>query len=121
MGPYIFSLAPGVHLSIRNFLDYLNCSALPGFGAGLCSPHVYAALLHAGATAQQMGPLKSGKDFGIVMGRLGCAAVSTSLDSPQAGDVAVIQATSRNPSGHVQVWTGSYWISDWKQTNVSAP
>ncbi|OOS07878.1 CHAP domain-containing protein [Moraxella cuniculi DSM 21768] len=35
---------------------------------------------------------------------------------PQAGDVAVFNRTAKNPHGHIQIYDGKDWISDFRQS-----
>jgi hypothetical protein len=89
---------------------------------GECSAHVYAALQKAYG-GQIRTPRPSGGKFGKVMTEVGCAQISTPPVDYNAslGDVMVIQPTTQNPSGHVQVWTGKHWTSDFDQVGRSAP
>ncbi len=38
---------------------------------------------------------------------------------PQVGDVAVFNRTSRNPHGHIQIYDGNQWVSDFRQPKFS--
>ncbi|OOS22938.1 CHAP domain-containing protein [Moraxella pluranimalium] len=38
---------------------------------------------------------------------------------PQVGDVAVFNRTSRNPHGHIQIYDGNQWVSDFRQNKFS--
>lgn len=39
--------------------------------------------------------------------------------TPQVGDVAVFNRTSRNPHGHIQIYDGAQWVSDFVQPKFS--
>lgn len=38
---------------------------------------------------------------------------------PQVGDIAVFNRTSKNPHGHIQIYNGSIWVSDFRQPKFS--
>lgn len=38
---------------------------------------------------------------------------------PQVGDVAVFNRTAKNPHGHIQIYNGSMWVSDFNQPKFS--
>lgn len=39
--------------------------------------------------------------------------------SPQVGDLVHWSATSKHPYGHIQIWNGSKWVSDFVQNRIS--
>jgi RHS repeat-associated protein len=110
-------------INIAALVNYLNCNALPGFGQGQCSKYVYQGL--SAASANFHGKLNpAGGKFGPLLQRIGCPVLSPPPPigyDPKPGDVMVIQPTSKNPSGHVQVWAGDIWISDHIQNGSSKP
>jgi len=59
------------------------------------------------------------KDYGPFLVRLGFSQIPKD-STLQPGDIMVLQP-GLNPSGHVQVWDGSRWVSDFVQaTNRTA-
>jgi cell wall-associated NlpC family hydrolase len=50
---------------------------------------------------------------------LGAAVIDPTGYQPQQGDLVVYDGNPRHPSGHVQMYDGSQWISDFKQKHVS--
>lgn len=38
---------------------------------------------------------------------------------PQVGDVVVFNRTAKNPHGHIQIYNGNQWISDFRQNKFS--
>jgi hypothetical protein len=96
-----------------------------------CGVHVREAV-EAGTGATLPRP-KSGaaKDFGKPLEHIGFVPIVTTKKgadyhsgngyTPEEGDVAVIQGTSKSPSGHTAIYTGKdengkeVWVSDFKQ------
>ncbi|MGF6983416.1 signal peptidase I [Paraburkholderia atlantica] len=56
---------------------------------------------------------RSAKDYGPSLAHAGFRAVSTT--APQKGDVIVIDGINLHPHGHLAMYDGQYWISDFKQ------
>ncbi|WLI90647.1 CHAP domain-containing protein [Massilia sp. R2A-15] len=102
--------------NVSIFATHLRKSAVSGFGRGLCARYVRQALEDGGADTA--GHPVSAKDWGPTLLRIGFQPIDiASIDGfvPQKGDVAVIQATSAHPHGHIQGFDGKNWISDFVQ------
>jgi hypothetical protein len=54
------------------------------------------------------------KDYGPFLEKNGFIRISDENYSPQKGDMVVFQP-GPNPYGHIQVWNGSTWVSDFIQ------
>lgn len=52
------------------------------------------------------------------MAKLGFKNIPTTNYRPQVGDVVVFNRTPKNPHGHIQIYSGSQWISDFKQSGM---
>lgn len=57
-------------------------------------------------------------DTNGIMSDLGFAKIDPS-NKPLPGDVEVFGRTSHNPHGHIQVYNGKYWVSDFHQSGGS--
>jgi hypothetical protein len=55
-------------------------------------------------------------DYGESLLHSGFKVVSDKSLEP--GDVAVFQASPTSPYGHVQIFTGTIWVSDYKQSSI---
>lgn len=98
---------------------HIESSALAG-SSGRCATYVRAALVAGGldtsgnpVSAKSYGPFLKGKGFSLVEVK--------DLDKfqPQKGDIAVIQDyEGGSPHGHIAMWSGSAWYSDFKQRDV---
>lgn len=83
-----------------------------------CARYVREAIEQGGGTT--IGRTESAKDYGPLLERAGFSQVATdgSIDAyrPQAGDVAVFQnTTGTSDAGHMQMYNGSRWVSDFRQ------
>lgn len=67
--------------------------------------------------ARIYGPALENAGFTPVVSDVQPASYPPSGYEPKAGDVAVIQATSRNPDGHMAMYNGERWVSDYPQSN----
>ena len=79
-----------------------------------CGRYVRFAL-EAGGFAPTAKTPESAKDFGPYLESGGFRNFSISPNEAKAGDVVVIQPTSSNPHGHIAMFDGSAWISDFVQ------
>jgi len=58
-------------------------------------------------------------DYGPFLMRHGAQAVSQDSYVPQVGDVVVFDKTSQHPFGHIQMYDGHHWVSDFVQHGIS--
>lgn len=78
---------------------------------GRCAQFVREAVEAGGVTLTRH---VSAKDYGSSLERIGFVAVSDAL-GVRAGDVAIIQPIPGHPHGHMVMFSGKIWISDFKQ------
>jgi len=92
----------------------------------LCATYVREAIAAGGIDFDKKDrpPSGSAKDYGPTLEKYGFDAVPNTNGhqdyppngyTPQAGDVVVIQSTSTSPDGHMAMYSGKQWISDFKQ------
>lgn len=88
-----------------------------GRSIGRCALYVRKALQSAG---YEFTPQPSAYQYahGTLAGA-GFTKISSDNYEPQVGDVVVFNRTSRNPHGHIQIYDGSQWVSDYRQTKFS--
>jgi len=93
---------------------------------GYCARYVRQAIQAGGVTVIPPSPpdgmkYPPARIYGPALEDAGFAPVTTSDQpatyppsgyTPQGGDVAVIQPTSRNPDGHMAMYNGQTWVSD---------
>jgi hypothetical protein len=96
-------------------ITHLRSHARP-HSLGRCAQYVREAVEAGGVTLQRH---EDAKDYGGSLIRVGfIKVVQTRADSTylqRAGDVAIIQPISKSPYGHMTMFDGTYWISDFKQ------
>lgn len=93
--------------------------ALPDF-TGKCATHVRRAL-QAGGGDLSKHPVYA-RDYGPTLLQLGFVTVAKGAYLPQKGDVVVFEdyQGQRIPAGHVQMYSGSDWVSDTRQPRFLA-
>ena len=103
--------------NINNAVNALNLNALPLPGIGKCARYVRYALESGFAVkkdAYKALTPRSAKDTGAFLEQKGFRTVNTT--TYQKGDIAIIQNyTGGSPHGHMQMYNGSQWVSDFKQ------
>lgn len=83
---------------------------------GYAAKHIYAALIHAGYKFDQ--PSRA-SDFAVsVLPEIGFSRL-TKGERPKAGDITVFTGTMEDKNGHVQIYDGVDWISDYVQPTWS--
>lgn len=120
-------------LNVDKSVDYLRRNISPKqYGDGKCATNVANAIRAGGiplgrpATRHSEGASAPwALDYGPVLEDVGFSAVAASDASglyppkgytPQKSDVAVIQPIKgQNPAGHMAMYDGTQWISDFKQ------
>jgi len=99
-------------------VQYLNSHAEPESTSN-CAKYVRIAISNKAGGGQPVGNTKSAKDYGPQLEAAGFRQVTDG--TLQKGDVAVIQPyAGGNPNGHMAMYNGSGWVSDFKQ-NGSTP
>ena len=59
------------------------------------------------------------KDYGPFLTKHGASGVSGDNYKAQKGDIAVFGGNDSHPYGHIEVYDGKQWVSDFKQNNYS--
>lgn len=98
-------------------INHLLSNACPA-STNLCLKHVGEALRIGGGahyeSKQYAYQLKN------VLPNIGYTLISTgSLQNPQRGDILVRDKSNKDPYGHIAMYTGSNWVSDFVQKNDS--
>jgi hypothetical protein len=58
-------------------------------------------------------------DYGPFLLRHGAKTISKDSYDPQVGDVVVFDKTSQHPFGHIEMYDGHRWVSDFLQHSLS--
>jgi len=93
--------------------EWITTNAYPPFGKGVCATNVRQALEAGGLNTA--GHPEDAKDWGPTLVGLGFRVVA---GAPMMGDVMVIQATSSSVSGHMELYDGKNWVSDFVQREM---
>ena len=56
--------------------------------------------------------------YSWLLPRMGFAEASKENYVPQKGDLIVFPAVGKHIWGHIQMWNGTQWVSDFKQKNM---
>ena len=76
---------------------------------------VRIALQSAGANIVQH-PIAA-SDWGGTLQQIGYQKITPEFNNPQPGDIYIIHRTKKHRYGHIAGFTGSQWVSDFKQTS----
>lgn len=85
--------------------------------AGLCAKYVRIALQAAG---YKFTPNPSAYQYATrgTLAKAGFAKISNNA-KPQVGDVVVISRSRKHPHGHIAIYDGRNWVSDFRQKRKS--
>ena len=110
------------HADINKAIDHLienaNASSL-----GQCAKYVRRALNAGGFDVK---PVAYAKDVGAELERVGFKPIIKKYKPAEfptlgyqetSGDIAIIQPTTRNTAGHIAMYDGTGWVSDFRQRN----
>ena len=96
--------------------QYLTSHAEPESTSN-CATYVRKAISAKAGGGLPMNSTKSAKDYGPQLEAAGFRQVTDG--TVQKGDVAVIQPyPGGNPNGHMTMYNGSQWVSDYKQRDM---
>ena len=85
--------------------------------SGYCARYVRKALQSAG---YEFTPNPSAYQYASrgTLSQAGFTKISNDMQ-PQVGDVVVYNRTSSRPHGHIQIFDGNDWVSDFRQNSIS--
>lgn len=81
---------------------------------GRCARYVRLAIEAGGMKIPPSNPV-SAKDYGPKLEEMRFKKIDATGYAPQKGDIAVFQAPSTSPHGHIQMFNGTIWVSDFRQ------
>jgi hypothetical protein len=103
-------LASGVH----RLIAWLDAHAHL-HSAHRCAASVRQAMEAAGISTADRPPSGDAGDYGPFLLRHGAQVISPESYAPEAGDIAVFDRTEAHPAGHIQIFDGQHWVSDFVQ------
>lgn len=98
-------------------LTHLNANARAK-SHGQCARYVRDAVEAGGVTLVRQ---LSAKDYGSSLTKVGFVSQGALATGFRAGDIAVIQPIAGHPHGHICMYNGRHWVSDFKQTHGFYP
>ncbi len=104
---------PQTNYSVDLAVKYIDANAHP-ISQSKCAMYVRKAIEAGGGVIPLPRPLDA-KDYGPVLAKLGFAKIPAVTYAPQRGDIAVLQPPKGRTSGHIQMFNGSIWVSDFRQ------
>lgn len=78
-----------------------------------CAKYIRMALESAGARFN--GHPVAASDWGSTLESIGYQKITPAFDNPREGDIYIIHRTGRHVYGHIAGYSGSGWVSDFKQ------
>ena len=99
-------------------VKHLDANAHPT-SQGQCAKYVREAL-EAGGADLTVRPLYA-KDYGPKLTALGFKSVDAKDYTPQKGDVIVLQPPKDQTAGHIEMFNGTVWVSDFVQRDEIYP
>jgi len=99
---------------IEKAVDHLNAHALDA-SIHKCATYVRQAIEAGGGVLPTNLSHKYAKEYGPVLSAMGFRKLSIEDYVPQKGDIAVFQPPSGKEEGHVQMYNGEIWASDFFQ------
>jgi hypothetical protein len=84
-----------------------------------CAMYCRMGLEAAGLNTADRPQSGDAGDYGPFLMRHGAQVVPADSYTPQVGDVVVFDKTDQHPYGHIEMYDGSHWVSDFKQHSIS--
>ncbi|MEB3767303.1 CHAP domain-containing protein [Acinetobacter sp. MD2] len=103
-------------IDVHKFASKLQSISAP-YSTEKCAQHVRIALEVAGANVNQH-PIAA-SDWGRTLEKNGYHKISPKFNSPQEGDIYIIQRTGDHIYGHIAGYTSDGWVSDFRQKNYA--
>lgn len=98
-------------------VQHLNANARAS-SKGFCARFVRHAVSAGGI---DVPPTSSAKDYGPSLIAAGFQEISPTPSNYEKGDVVVIQPATGHSHGHMAMYNGTQWVSDFKQQNGLYP
>ncbi|HKP94348.1 MAG TPA: peptidoglycan-binding protein [Fibrobacteria bacterium] len=100
--------------SIEKAVAHLNTNAKQK-SIHKCATYVRQAIQAGGGVLPTTLSHEYAKEYGPVLSAMGFQKLSTEGYAPQKGDIAVFQPPLGEDAGHVQMYNGTEWVSDFFQ------
>lgn len=82
-----------------------------------CARSIRVALESAGAKVK--GHPVAAADWGGTLTKIGYRKINPSFENPKKGDIYIIDRNGSSKYGHIAGYSGSNWVSDYKQSGYA--
>jgi len=122
-GKLVFNVSSYKVVDIEKAIAYLDAHAVPEYGIGKCATYVIEALVNkdGGGAKTSLAFPNPAKDFGPILEDMGFKPYTFDTYTPKRGDVVILQQWRTHSNGHMEMWDGNQWVSDYKQGNAFYP
>ncbi|MDM1341409.1 CHAP domain-containing protein [Acinetobacter pseudolwoffii] len=108
----VSGLSNGHRINIEKFTSYLQ-GITRNTSTQKCARSIRVGLQSSGAKI--VNHPVAAADWGNTLMQLGYKKINTSFDRPKKGDIYIIDRTQGHKYGHIAAYSGSAWVSDFKQ------
>jgi len=108
----------GLSSHVRRLISWLDVHA-HHHSTHHCATSVRKAMEAAGIHTVDRPASGDAGDYGPFLLRHGARVIAQESYEPKAGDIAVFDRTAEHPAGHIQVFDGHHWVSDYVQKTFS--
>lgn len=102
----------GHRINIEKFTSYLQ-GITRNTSTQKCARSIRVGLQSSGAKI--VNHPVAAADWGGTLMQLGYKKINASFDRPKKGDIYIIDRTQGHKYGHIAAYSGSAWVSDFKQ------
>ena len=93
--------------------DYITKNAAPK-SRTMCAGYVIIAMWHGGCPIGLIPAYAYNK----TLPQIGFEEIPLKGYKPKKGDISVVPSNSKHPFGHIAVYNGKQWVSDFKQHHI---
>jgi hypothetical protein len=104
----------GGNLNKSQLSDWMDAHALSR-SSHHCAMYCRLGMEAAGLNTADRPQSGDAGDYGPFLMRHGAQTVPSDSYVPQTGDVVVFNKTDQHPSGHIEMYDGQHWVSDFMQ------
>lgn len=111
-----FTSGTGQRIDIGKFTQHLS-GVTARTSSQMCARSIRLALESAGARLKSH-PVAAA-DWGGTLTKIGYRKIPAAFDQPKKGDIYIIHRTNSHVYGHIAGYTGSNWVSDFRQNGYA--
>lgn len=106
----------GQRIDIEKFTSYLQ-GITRNTSTKMCARSIRIGLQSSGAKI--VNHPVAAADWGSTLQQLGYRKINLSFDRPKKGDIYIIDRTSEHKYGHIAAYSGTAWVSDFRQSGYA--